>query len=253
MGFDLSRLEIPPAGFGRCPRCPYFQGGPAALCFACASLDLAPLAEERCMICEQELNADGTCPNKVCVFDDREFTTVYAISTLTGPLERAIWDYKGERQQRGWAAIFGRVLVGFIDQEGLGPYYDLIVPSPTFLGEGGRSWDHTGEVIDAAAIEAGDRMPFDTERPRAIVQTGPTRAFKDLKWRERKAEAEGPLRQAFLVPSSDRVRGRQILVYDDVFTEGFRIREVARALLRAGANEVSEVVLARQPRPPGWT
>jgi predicted amidophosphoribosyltransferase len=49
------------------------------------------------------------------------------------------------------------------------------------------------------------------------------------------------------------VEGRSVLVYDDVFTEGFKIREVGRALLQAGATEVSEVVLARQPRPPGWT
>ena len=37
------------------------------------------------------------------------------------------------------------------------------------------------------------------------------------------------------------------LVVDDVFTEGFTIREVAKALIDRGAVEVSEVVLARQP------
>jgi predicted amidophosphoribosyltransferase len=38
-------------------------------------------------------------------------------------------------------------------------------------------------------------------------------------------------------------------VFDDVFTEGSTLREVARALLMAGAEEVAGVVLARQP----WT
>ena len=37
-------------------------------------------------------------------------------------------------------------------------------------------------------------------------------------------------------------------MYDDIFTDGFTIREVARALKAAGAVEVCEVVLARQPR-----
>src|SRR5207249_3848703 len=125
--------------------------------------------------------------------------------------------------------------------------------SPTYVGERGRAWDHTAEVIDAAAIEAGTRYPFDLGRPRAIVQTESTQAFKELTWRGRKLEAEGPLRAALLVPEPERVRGKRILVYDDVFTEGFRIREVAQALLRAGAAGVSEVVLARQPRPSTWT
>ena len=43
------------------------------------------------------------------------------------------------------------------------------------------------------------------------------------------------------------MRGKRILVYDDVYTEGLTLREVARSLRDAGAVEVSEVVLARQP------
>jgi predicted amidophosphoribosyltransferase len=250
--FDLSTLLIPPAGFGHCGQCAYLQTGTAEICFACASRQLDPLAEHRCRVCEQELNSDGSCPNKVCDFDDREFDAVFAISTLTGTLERAIWAYKGERQERGWAAIFGRVLVGFLDREELSGY-DLIVPSPTYVGPGGRGWDHTGAVIDAAAVEAGDRYPFDSGDPRAILQRSPTRSFKELGWKERKAEAEGPLRRALEVPDSDRDGGMKVLVYHDVFTEGFRIREVARALRGAGAVVVDEVVLARQPRPLGWT
>jgi predicted amidophosphoribosyltransferase len=41
--------------------------------------------------------------------------------------------------------------------------------------------------------------------------------------------------------------GKLILIVDDVFTEGFTIREVARALRAAGAVTVSEIVLAREP------
>src|SRR5690348_5417246 len=99
--FDLSTLSLPPAGFGHCGSCTYFQTGSAEICFACASQTISPLPDRRCRICEQELNADGTCPNRVCDFDDRAFDTVWAISTLTGLLEKAIWNYKGERQQKG--------------------------------------------------------------------------------------------------------------------------------------------------------
>jgi predicted amidophosphoribosyltransferase len=186
----------------------------------------------------------------VCRFDDRYFESVYAISTLTGTLEYAIKHYKYV-DAKGWAAIFGRVLVGFLDEKGIG-WFDLITPSPTYVGPNGRTWDHTATVIAAAAVEAGARLPFDVATPSAIIQTGPTRKFVELSWRERKQEAEGPMRRALSVPNPTRVAGKRVLVFDDVFTEGFKIREVARALILAGAAEVSEVVLARVPAPANW-
>jgi predicted amidophosphoribosyltransferase len=42
------------------------------------------------------------------------------------------------------------------------------------------------------------------------------------------------------------VEGQRVLVYDDVFTCGLTLREIALALRRAGAVEVSGLVLARQ-------
>jgi predicted amidophosphoribosyltransferase len=46
------------------------------------------------------------------------------------------------------------------------------------------------------------------------------------------------------------VAGSRILVIDDVFTEGSTLREVARALVKAGADEVAGLTLARQPWQP---
>ena len=37
------------------------------------------------------------------------------------------------------------------------------------------------------------------------------------------------------------------MVIDDVFTEGSTLREVTRALILAGADEVAGLTLARQP------
>lgn len=84
-----------------------------------------------------------------------------------------------------------------------------------------------------------------------VVKDTPTDRFASKgsvkPWQERKRIAEGPLRKSLRVPDPSRVVGRRILVFDDVFTEGFTIREVAKALIDNGAEEVSEVVLARQP------
>lgn len=62
---------------------------------------------------------------------------------------------------------------------------------------------------------------------------------------ERRDIAEGPLRQALRVTRD--ARGMNVLVYDDVFTDGLTLNEVAGALRRAEANAVCGVTLCRQP------
>lgn len=163
----------------------------------------------------------------------------------TGQMSAAITRYKYDGRW-GWAAIFGRILVGFLaEHRSEFVTYDLITPSPTYLGPGtARAFDHTRRIVEAAQIEEPIGWPFAYD---VVVKTATTEPMVGHAWRERKAMAEGPLRAALTVPDAGAVAGRRILIVVDVFTEGFTIREVARALILAGAAEVSEVVLAREP------
>ena len=198
----------------------------------------------RCQICDAPVAKGETCRNPVCSWDDRGFGCVWAIAYKTAALEKAIWELKYDNV-RGWARIFGRVLVGYLDAHAdRFEDVDLIVPSPGF---GDRR--HTGLVLQAAAIEAakgGPVWPFDVESPPAIMKTKATESFASKRWRQRYEIATSELREALFVPDPARVRGKNVLVFDDVFTEGLTINEVGRALLSAGASTVDEVVLARQ-------
>ena len=239
-----------PAGIGKCASCPYLVTGTAAICYACARRTIEPLAptDERCIVCDLPLKEDGTCGNPICSFDDRYFEWNYAIAMRSGVLERAINRFKYEGQH-GWRIIFGRVLVGFLeDQAATFEGFDLIVASPTYVGEGSRrDYDHTRAVILAAADEAEGAWPFDLEEPAAILRTAEVPRLVGKNWRERKVIAEGPLREALTVPHRGRTHGKSILVYDDVFTDGFTLREVARCLsLEGGAASVCGVTLTRQ-------
>jgi predicted amidophosphoribosyltransferase len=235
-----------PAGFGNCPRCPYVQTGSASTCYGCATATFERLASDRCDLCELPLKDDGTCGNPVCSWDeeDRGFRWVWAMSMRTGALRGAIDRYKVDGKI-GWAWIFGRVLVGYLNAgHTVFGQYDAIIPSPTYVGEGGRSFDHIGHIIERAMIEDDGTWPFELG---VIEKTGPTARFRGQTWRRRLDIANQELAPALRVARPDVVDGKKILVLDDVYTEGLTIRTVARTLKAAGAREVSEIVLARQP------
>jgi predicted amidophosphoribosyltransferase len=67
--------------------------------------------------------------------------------------------------------------------------------------------------------------------------------------RESPAVRRARLSGAFAVPQPARVRGRRLLVVDDVMTSGATLAECAHTLCVAGAREVLVGALARAPRP----
>jgi predicted amidophosphoribosyltransferase len=212
---------------------------------------LAPI-DRRCKVCDLELEAgQSECWNRVCGMPDRGFAWNFAIAVRSGDFERALNNYKfsGHRE---WAAIFGRILVGFLDgNAAVFKGIDLIVSSPTYTKLGARrSWDHTQAILVAADREQdpSGRWPFDLSDSPAVVKSEDTEPMLPKTFWDRKTHAEGSLREALNVPNPDRTRGRQIAVVDDVFTTGLTLREVARALIdQGGAEAVVGISLMRQP------
>jgi predicted amidophosphoribosyltransferase len=78
--------------------------------------------------------------------------------------------------------------------------------------------------------------------PRALRKTHPTRPQTSAAGAARRAALAG----AFSARTS-QVRGRSLLLVDDVATTGSTLREAARALAEAGAERVAGLVLARRP------
>jgi len=122
--------------------------------------------------------------------------------------------------------------------------YDLIIPSPTYVGEGGRDSDHTGDIIERAKVE-GRQWPFRTD---VMEKTRATpRLAKQTSFMQRAHVAETQIGPALRVTRPGLVDGASVLVFDDVFTGGLTLRETAFKLRAAGAVQVSGIVLARQP------
>jgi predicted amidophosphoribosyltransferase len=247
---DLATLGRP-AGFPRCHRCPFRDHDRPEVCLESAAPWSWP--GERgpvCGVCEQMTGSDGQCANDWCGRADRWFSLVWTIAPHMASLRNALAEYK-YRDRRGWADVFARLFVGYLDEHM--PWfddYDLITGVPVYLGPGAnRSWDHIGLILAEAGRLAGPRWPIDRHVVTKAAETTPMAGLG--RWR-RRACAEGQLRRALVVPDRDLVAGLRILVIDDVFTEGSTLREVARALTLSGAIEVAGLALARQPWGVDW-
>jgi predicted amidophosphoribosyltransferase len=252
VGDYLDKLLETAAGFPGCRACMYLETGSAALCSRCARRTLEPLSpvDERCGICDQPyFPGKGECRNPLCNAGWRMFEWNYAIAMRTTPLKNAIAMYKygGERR---WATIFGRIVAGFIEEHATTmSTFDIIAATPTYVGPGGRSFDHTLDVLAVANLETGGRWPFDIDGLPVIVQTTATERMARIgTYAARKEHAQTTLRAALSVPDPTRTTGRSILVYDDLFTNGLVLNEVARALKEdGGADQVCGLSLAREP------
>jgi ComF family protein len=86
--------------------------------------------------------------------------------------------------------------------------------------------------------QAFPEVPLERE---LLVRQRHTPPQTGLNPKERRDNVKG----AFAVPRPELVKGRTILLIDDVFTTGATVRECARVLRRAGAREINILTVAR--------
>jgi len=167
---------------------------------------------------------------------------VYSTGTYEGELRRAIVGYK-YRGQRDRARSLSALLAGYLDEHATWfEEYDALTPMPAYLGPGARrSWDPVGRLVAELAERVGDSWAV---RPALVEKVGETAPMRGQTQWQRARYAECGLRPVLRAGACE-VGGARILVVDDVFTEGSTLREVARVLRRAGAEEVAGLVLAR--------
>jgi ComF family protein len=98
-------------------------------------------------------------------------------------------------------------------------------------------------VILAREISRSHDMAMDFRTLRRVVDTGSQTGLK-------KEERRSNIRKAFSITDPERIRGQNILLVDDVYTTGSTLGECARTLLKAGAEVVGALTLARAIQEP---
>jgi predicted amidophosphoribosyltransferase len=236
-----------PPGFPECAACPYWRTGPAHICVACATRTLEAIAARACPVCSQRLEGDSNCRNSLCRDPNRRIEHIDAIAYHSGPLQDKIHRYKYDGRT-GWSLIFGRLVVGWLEEHAAGDPPDLIVANPTYVSPGQQRLGHIEQIIAAAATADYDRRwRFDVQVPAAIIKTQPTDRSAGRSSAEKRITAAA-IREVLAIPDPARTAGRRILLFDDVCTTGSQLDAVADCLLREGrAARVRALVLARAP------
>lgn len=225
----LCRAVILQKKEGFCPAClEGFETIHEPVCCCCGSplLGQAPPPE------------DSLCP--ACLSRDALFPTVRSIALYSGNVRKAILRLKYGRQ-----APVGLSLSLFIrDHHGQffpSDAFDRIVPVPLHPKRL-REREFNQCVLLARPLAAHLGIPLDLDAVERVRHTSPQSASTQ-------SERRKNLRGAFLVRKSTRFRGRSILLFDDVYTTGATLEELARSILAAGAERVAALTLARSPSP----
>ena len=201
------------------------ESGPELLCAACAA-ELPALAVH-CPQCALPSPAGAVCGS--CINRPPHYDRTLALWRYEFPCDRLVQALK-YRARLALSGFFARSLAS----RPL-PEVDLIVPMPLHpkrLAE--RGFNQALEIARGLARRLG--RPIE---PRGALRVKDTPPQTELPYEERAKNVRG----AFLCRLD--LSGVSVAVLDDVMTTGATLNELARALKRAGATRVENLVIAR--------
>jgi ComF family protein len=180
-----------------------------------------------------EMGEDHLCGQ--CLGRHWHFGSARALGLYEGPIREAIHLLKYRER-----SFLAKPLIGLLDRGY--PFiaygsYDLLVPVPLHpkrLRERGFNQ----ALLLGRVIGRRKGVPCMAS---ALKKARWSLPQIDLSPKEREANVKG----SFAVADREVIRGKRVLLIDDVMTTGATVNECARALLEAGAGEVDVFTLAR--------
>lgn len=172
----------------------------------------------------------------ICIENKPWFTSARTAVAYEGVILDAIHQFKYGRNITTGAAL-ARLLSDFDFADMEWGLFDAIVPVPLHIKRlRERGFNQSLILARALGKKHGILVDFSLlKRSKlTLTQTG-------LDKNERKKNISG----AFVAILPEKIRGRNLILVDDVYTTGATINECAKMLVRAGAKRVAAVTLAR--------
>jgi len=196
---------------------------------------ISPPFCHRCGLPYPKSATEGFCGP--CQQNRRRFRRARSAGPYDGSLRESLLQFKF-----GGRARLGVALGRFAFERSIGagelPIPAVVVPVPLSRGRRReRGYDQAELLARAVASAAG--VPVS----RLLVKVKERPPQAELEARSRWRNAAGAYRAC--IPSS--LRGKDLLLVDDVFTTGATVEACSRALLRSGARAVDVLTVARVP------
>ncbi|MEU3401350.1 ComF family protein [Streptomyces filamentosus] len=147
----------------------------------------------------------------------------------------------------GWAMVFGRLLVGWMESHpdqmrGV----DHVIGNPTHPGR--DPLQHIEAIMGAAYTEDVTRaFPLSPPGGHRLVKHVETPRSANKSLSEKRAAAAAHAAALTWTGDTRDLKDSTVLLVDDVFTSGSQLQHVALRLRAMGAAEVRGLVLARVP------
>jgi ComF family protein len=180
-----------------------------------------------------------------CSQEEPAFTRAAAYGSYDAGMRELIHLLKYDHV-RPAAALLGRMLAEVI--AGLAEQFDgppVVIPVPLHRSKLRQRGFNQSELIAGAALKLHPAALDVRPNVSAMVRCKNTDSQTGLTPSQRRENMRG----AFVVVRPEDVRGRDILLIDDVMTTGTTASECARVLRRAGANKVLVATVARVLKP----
>lgn len=199
------------------------------VCRSCWSL-LTTVEEPFCLNCREFIHTGTVCRN--C---GGNALTVFSLGVYDDTLRSIIHDLKFH-SLKPLGETIGAQLSDIIGDRLIGLKLDMIAPVPLHESRLSVRGFNQAEVIGR---EVGRALGISC-RPDILSLTRKTRQQARLTAAQREINVRG----AYAVTDPETVRGKSILIVDDITTTGATLREVTRVLYEAGAGRVTAAVAA---------
>lgn len=168
---------------------------------------------------------------------DRGFDVARAPFLYDGKIKQSVWamKYYGKKYL---AEYLSRFLYDEYVLDNL--KCDLVIPVPLTAKKLAQRGYNQSELLCKCFLDAG--LEVDTT---SLIKNQNTKNQMELGYKDRQTNLAG----AFAVTDKNKIKGKKILLVDDIMTTGATASEIARVLKKAKANSVSVLTLCHEMPP----
>lgn len=227
LGGKIAEMFAPTS---RCLNCGKDVFDETGFCADCAK-DVVFNNGKTCKRCGVGIDgAEDYCGN--CAFDKVYFDKAYSVFSYEGAVQKAILSMKFNNMGL-YAKVFAKYLVFLSEKYKL--EYDLVTFTPMSVKAKRKRRYNQAQLLAGYFCDILDKDALCVE---TIVKTKETTAQEQLSRTERKTNLVG----AYKINAD--VKGKRVLVIDDVKTTGATLNECAKVLKNAGATTVIGLTVA---------